>query len=148
MMMRAAMTPDGRRFDVCDGCGLLWHVDRRGRADDTAGPEAVGWCRRLKGMSGQVTSAWVAVAALPVGRLGSRCFHAKSPRGRCGERPIRSACQGVTTGSFSQPRTVEVRACTALSQSTSHSGKRCSTSSSATRPSRRASAAPRQKWMP
>ncbi len=46
--MRAAMTPDGRRFDVCDGCGLLWHVDRRGRADDTAGPEAVGWCRRLR----------------------------------------------------------------------------------------------------
>ena len=31
--MRAAMTPDGRRFDLCDGCGLLWHVDRRlGRA--------------------------------------------------------------------------------------------------------------------
>ena len=52
------------------------------------------------------------------------------------------------TGSFSQPRTVEVRAWTALSQSTSHVGNRCSTSSSATRPSRRASAAPRQKWMP
>jgi hypothetical protein len=31
--MRAAMTPDGRRFDLCDGCGLLWRVDRRlGRA--------------------------------------------------------------------------------------------------------------------
>ena len=54
----------------------------------------------------------------------------------------------VNTGSVSQPRTVDVRACLALSQSTSHSGKRCSTSSSATRPSRRASAAPRQKWMP
>ena len=27
--MRAAMTPGGRRFDLCDGCGLLWHVDRR-----------------------------------------------------------------------------------------------------------------------
>ena len=32
--------------------------------------------------------------------------------------------QGVTTGRRSQPRTVEVRACTALSQSTSHVGKR------------------------
>ena len=46
--MRAAMTPDGRRFDVCDGCGLLWHVDRHSRSGDTAGPEAVGWCRRLR----------------------------------------------------------------------------------------------------
>lgn len=26
--MRSAETPDGRRFDLCDGCGLLWHVDR------------------------------------------------------------------------------------------------------------------------
>jgi len=32
--MRDAVTPDGRRFDLCDGCGLLWHVDRRlGRAE-------------------------------------------------------------------------------------------------------------------
>jgi hypothetical protein len=32
--MRAAVTPDGRRFDLCNGCGLLWHVDRRlGRAE-------------------------------------------------------------------------------------------------------------------
>ena len=55
----------------------------------------------------------------------------------------------VTTGSVCHPRTVEVRACTALSQSTSQpSGKRCSTSSRAMRPSRRARAAPRQKWMP
>jgi hypothetical protein len=31
--MRAARACDGRRFDLCDGCGLLWHVDRRlGRA--------------------------------------------------------------------------------------------------------------------
>jgi hypothetical protein len=31
--MRAARTRDGRRFDLCDDCGLLWHVDRRlGRA--------------------------------------------------------------------------------------------------------------------
>jgi hypothetical protein len=31
--MRAARTRDGRRFDLCDGCGLLWHVDRQlGRA--------------------------------------------------------------------------------------------------------------------
>ena len=27
--MRAARTRDGRRFDLCDDCGLLWHVDRR-----------------------------------------------------------------------------------------------------------------------
>lgn len=32
--MRAAITPAGRRFDACDGCGLLWHVDRStGRAE-------------------------------------------------------------------------------------------------------------------
>lgn len=31
--MRGAVTPDGRRFDLCAGCGLLWHVDRQlGRA--------------------------------------------------------------------------------------------------------------------
>ena len=26
--MCAVRTADGRRFDYCDGCGLLWHVDR------------------------------------------------------------------------------------------------------------------------
>ena len=26
--MRAVMTPGRRRFDVCDGCALLWHIDR------------------------------------------------------------------------------------------------------------------------
>ena len=31
--MRAAVTDDERRFDLCDGCGLLWHVERTlGRA--------------------------------------------------------------------------------------------------------------------
>ena len=39
----------------------------------------------------------------------------------------------MRTGSFSQPRTVEVRACTALSWSISQSGNRASTSSSAMR---------------
>ena len=47
-----------------------------------------------------------------------------------------------------QPRTVEVGARSAAARSTSHSGKRRSTSSSTTRPSIRASAAPRQKWRP
>ena len=56
--------------------------------------------------------------------------------------------QGITVGSVSQPRTVDVGASRACSRSTSHSGNRCKTSSSATRPSRRASAAPRQKWTP
>jgi len=41
----------------------------------------------------------------------------------------------MKTGNVSQPRTVEVRACTACSRSTSHSGNRLSTSSRATRPS-------------
>jgi Zn-finger nucleic acid-binding protein len=27
--MRAAVASDGRRFDFCPGCGLLWRVDRR-----------------------------------------------------------------------------------------------------------------------
>jgi hypothetical protein len=55
---------------------------------------------------------------------------------------------GVKTGSLSHPRTVEVRVWTALSESTSQVGNRFSTSSSATRPSSLASAAPKQKWMP
>ena len=56
--------------------------------------------------------------------------------------------QVVTTGRRSHPRTVGVCACLACSQSTSQSGQRWSTSSSATRPSSRASAAPRQKCRP
>ena len=69
-----------------------------------------------------------------------------APARRCA---CRSRAHGTTTGSVSQPRTVEVGAsCGACRQSTSHSGNRLSTSSSATRPSSRASAAPRQKWMP
>ena len=55
---------------------------------------------------------------------------------------------GRKTGSVSHPRTVEVGESLALAWSTSHSGNRLSTSSSATRPSSRASAAPRQKWVP
>ena len=47
-------------------------------------------------------------------------------------------------GMVSQPRTVEVGDSEALSRSTSHSGKRLSSSSRAMRPSRRASAEPRQ----
>jgi len=50
----------------------------------------------------------------------------------------------VNTGSASHPRTVEVGARRAFSQSTSQLRKRASTSSSATRPSSLASAAPRQ----
>ncbi len=57
-------------------------------------------------------------------------------------------CHGTRTGSFSHPRTVEVRACTAFAVSTSHSGNRLSTSSNATRASRRARCAPRQKCKP
>ena len=65
-------------------------------------------------------------------------------------RPCRCqpADRQIRTGSDDQPRTVEVRARTAWSPSTSQSGKRSSISSSTTRPSMRASAAPRQKWMP
>jgi hypothetical protein len=55
--MRAAMTPDGRRFDVCDDCGLLWHVDRRDRSDDRAVPEVVGWCRRGRQLSAHALRA-------------------------------------------------------------------------------------------
>ena len=90
-------------------------------------------------------------------RAGVRRRHVRLPRdglqqlrlavgGRNRRAPAPSA--QVTTGRRSQPRTVEVRACAALSQSTSHVGKRCSTSSSAMRPSSRASAAPMQKWTP
>ena len=73
--------------------------------------------------------------------------HPRCSRDLLSAAPRRPA-YGVVTGRVSQPRTVLVRACSALSQSTSHSGQRWSTSSRATRPSRRASAAPRQKWMP
>jgi hypothetical protein len=40
---------------------------------------------------GQATSARVAVAVLPVGRLRSWWSSAKSPRVGCGEHPLRSA---------------------------------------------------------
>jgi len=49
--------------------------------------------------------------------------------------------QATTTGRHSQPRTVELVAILALSASTSHSGKRVRSSSSAILPSKRASAA-------
>ena len=69
--------------------------------------------------------------------------------GEVGARtPRLCSVQEVNTGSRSHPRTVDVRACTAFSQSTSHVGNRCRTSSRAMRPSSRASADPRQKWMP
>ncbi len=51
-------------------------------------------------------------------------------------------------GMASQPRTAVVGDGLALSQSTSHSGKRLRISSSAMRPSSRASALPMQKWVP
>ena len=73
---------------------------------------------------------------------------APGPAAQLGHDPGAGAPQPVTTGSRSQPRTWGVWACTAASQSTSHSGKRFSTSSRATRPSRRARAAPRQKCSP
>ena len=63
-------------------------------------------------------------------------------------RGVGRGAHGTTTGSVSHPRTVEVGAKRAPSSSTSHSGNRFSTSSSATRPSSRASAAPRQKCAP
>jgi hypothetical protein len=72
----------------------------------------------------------------------------KRPSVAVSRRPLGARCQPVNTGRCSQPRTVEVWACTALSQSISHRGKRFKTSSSATRPSRRARWLPRQKWMP
>ena len=50
----------------------------------------------------------------------------------------------TTSGSFSQPRTDEVFCSLAASQSTSQDGQRLSISSSATRPSSRARAEPRQ----
>ena len=53
----------------------------------------------------------------------------------------------VTTGSASQPRIVDDDAIRAFTRSTSQSGKRFRTSSMAMRPSTRARAAPRQKWM-
>ena len=52
------------------------------------------------------------------------------------------------SSSVSQPRTVEVGDSLALSRSMSHSGKRLSTSSRATRPSTRVSAAPIQVCIP
>jgi transposase len=56
--------------------------------------------------------------------------------------------QLTMAGIESQPRTVDVRDRRAMSRSTRHSGNRLSTSSSATRASRRARGAPTQKWAP
>ena len=71
-------------------------------------------------------------AAQPARRSHDDCLHARCPLvgsvlgvviGVSVGASVRCA-QDVMTGSRSQPRTVEVRACTALSQSTSHEGKR------------------------
>src|SRR6185437_13276690 len=63
--------------------------------------------------------------------------------------PIHPTCHRDTSaGMHSQPRTVEVGLRVARLRSTSHSGNRFRISSSATRPSRRASAEPRQKCVP
>jgi quercetin dioxygenase-like cupin family protein len=56
--------------------------------------------------------------------------------------------QQTNAGMESHPRTVDVRDRRALPRSTCHSGNRLSTSSSATRASRRARGAPTQKWAP
>jgi hypothetical protein len=71
----------------------------------------------------------------------------RRPPGSRRSPPFRAAHRR-RTGSVSQPRTVEVEASLAFSRSTSHSGKRFRISSRATRPSRRARDAPRQKWVP
>src|ERR1700749_3714009 len=55
---------------------------------------------------------------------------------------------GVEAGIDSHPRTVDVGLSLAFDKSTSHSGKRLRISSMAIRPSSRASAEPRQKWVP
>src|SRR5207253_1021531 len=57
--------------------------------------------------------------------------------------PISSMAQPITAGMVSQPRTVEVGDSLHSERSISHSGKRFKISSSAMRPSRRASAEPR-----
>ncbi len=54
----------------------------------------------------------------------------------------------MTTGSRSQPRTVDVRACTALSQSTSQVGKRLQHLVEGHAPLQPGQRGPRQKWMP
>ncbi len=59
-----------------------------------------------------------------------------------------AAAHDVEAGIDSHPRTVDVGLSVALVRSTSHSGKRLRISSNAMRPSRRASAEPRQKWVP
>ena len=134
-----AVTVDAR-VPRCDGVGR----DRR------RGHAPAGGGRRRRDAADRVAAS-DAGPARRVGVIRDRTSARIAPHGcapRVGSGGSSRGRQAVVTGRDSQPRTVEVRACTAWSQSTSHSGKRISTSSSATRPSRRASAAPRQKWMP
>ncbi len=93
------------------------------------GPDAPddGWTRMGRGMMTTFTRR--RVARLPPG---------------VGTNPL---AQDVRTGRAFQPRTTE-ESSSAPSTSTSQSGNRLSTSSRAIRPSSRARAAPRQKWMP
>src|SRR4051812_15836677 len=76
----------------------------------------------------------------PVGEAVAVCGAA----GAAARRALVPALFSVKTGRVSQPRTVDVDPIFALSRSTVQFGKRFSTSSSATRPSILASAAPRQ----
>ncbi len=83
------------------------------------------------------------------GAAPRRRLPSASPRRiRGGQRSDRHPAQETTTGRTSQPRTVEVGESRAPDRSSSHSGKRISSSSRAMRPSSRASAEPMQKWTP
>jgi hypothetical protein len=85
-------------------------------------------------------------AELPAGSDRRRDWSRRAQR--AGTSVLMGPHRSTRTGSVSQPLTVEVGASLARSESTSQRGNRFSTSSSAIRPSRRARAAPRQKWMP
>ena len=159
--------PDGRSVNVCD---TLQRFAPRSieRADDGAFAAVVHlWPAGHRFAVGHQLRIQVSSGAHPVYRAQPR--HRGAPATatelRVADQVVHhdgTACvlggapsiEGVTerqlacTGRRSQPRTFGVCACLALSQSTSQSVHRCSTSSSATRPSRRASAAPRQKCSP
>lgn len=98
--MRAVVTPTGRRFDLCDGCGLLLHVDRaHGRvvAHRVVAPRlshadrpATEWSPA--GPAGHVpppTAATPAPAAAPSARVRRphRRAGARRPRAGTGGRP-------------------------------------------------------------
>ena len=139
---------------------VVTHVDFGGHDAAVVGLDQIGGLGkvcRCRMRVGQVVDRPADVDGDDVGALlgqPDRVAAALAARGAADERDLALNPAGhreVTLSgpaSTPSPRTVDVGLRRAFAKSTSHRGKRLRISSRAIRPSRRASAEPRQKWVP